>query len=148
MLLCLISNCRCFCTNNIGKYHAQRLLCLSPNFLRYYCCTKYLVTASLNVCHNSFKEMFLTRPSKFDFARCLGVLAFSVVLKYTRCTCYSRGTRQIYWKLKNFFFRDMVNLSRHLQSKKHGWCKGEAAASRLSFNLNEPRKILSPSKRQ
>ena len=97
VLLCLISNCRCFFTNNIGKYHAQRLLCLSPNFLRYYCCTKYLVTASLNVCHNSFKEMFLTRPPKFDFARCLGVLAFSVVLKYIRCTCYSRGTRQIYW---------------------------------------------------
>lgn len=42
----------------------------------------------------------------------------------------------------------MVNLSRHLQIKKHSWCKGKAAASHLNFNLNEPRKTLSPSKRR
>ena len=85
----------------------------------------------------------------FMCVRCLSCITFFSSFKiYKMPLLFSWcSTNLLIFSWRNFF-RDVVNLSRHLQIKKHSWCRGKAAASHLNFNLNEPRKTLSPSKRR
>ncbi|XP_065648964.1 uncharacterized protein LOC136078070 isoform X1 [Hydra vulgaris] len=43
--------------------------------------------------------------------------------------------------------KSVVDLKRHLMSKKHDWDESKAKSARINFDLNLKRKVLSPSKR-
>ncbi|XP_065640288.1 uncharacterized protein LOC124815663 [Hydra vulgaris] len=97
------------------------------------------------VSNESMKSEIMRALENDDF------LAASTVISKLKASAINKGSKEVKTRRKvkcPQCYKQVAHLDRHLMSKKHVWDRIKAKNARVDFDLNLPRKVLSPSKRQ